>query len=141
MCNYLQLFSRSKAAGGEADLSSARSAGVRMSESICVFTASTCVYGAQSELELLRLSFNLLRQPVLGATQPPVKWISALFPRVKWPGRGVKHEPFFRAEVKERIELYFYSLSGPSWPVLQRTSTLLLPLPLPLNSLKVYVRV
>jgi hypothetical protein len=31
------------------------------------------------------------------------------------------------AEVKERVEVYLYSASGPSWPVLGRT----LPLPLP----------
>jgi hypothetical protein len=31
------------------------------------------------------------------------------------------------AEVKERVELYLYSTSGPSWPVIGRT----LPLPLP----------
>jgi len=39
-------------------------------------------------------------------------------PGVKWPGRGVDHSPSFSAEVKERVELYLYSPSGPSWPVL-----------------------
>jgi len=34
------------------------------------------------------------------------------------------------AEVKERVELYLYSLSGPSWPVLGWT----LPLPLPFRN-------
>ena len=43
-----------------------------------------------------------------------------VIPGVKRPGRGVDH-----AEVKERVELYLYSSSGPSWPVLGRT----LPLP------------
>jgi len=33
---------------------------------------------------------------------------------VELPGRGVDHPP----EVKERVELYLYSPSGPSWPVL-----------------------
>ena len=37
-------------------------------------------------------------------------------PGVKRPGRGVDHPP--RAEVKERVELYLYSASGPSWSVL-----------------------
>ena len=37
---------------------------------------------------------------------------------VKRPGRGVNHPPPSRAEVKERVELYLYSPSGPSWPVL-----------------------
>jgi hypothetical protein len=40
------------------------------------------------------------------------------FPGVKWTGRGVDHPPPSRAEVKERLELYVYSPSGPSWPVL-----------------------
>jgi len=37
---------------------------------------------------------------------------------VKRPGRGVDDPPPSGAEVKERVELYLYSSSGPSWPVL-----------------------
>jgi hypothetical protein len=44
---------------------------------------------------------------------------------VKRPGRGVDHPPSSSARVKERVELYLYSPSGPSWPILGRT----LPLP------------
>jgi hypothetical protein len=33
-------------------------------------------------------------------------------------GRGVDHPPPSSAEVKERVELYLYSPSVPSWPVL-----------------------
>jgi len=40
------------------------------------------------------------------------------FPGVKRPGRGVDHAPPSNAEVKERVELYLYFPSGPSWPVL-----------------------
>ena len=40
------------------------------------------------------------------------------FPGVKRPGRGVDHPPSSSAEVKERVELYLYSLSGPSWPII-----------------------
>jgi len=40
------------------------------------------------------------------------------FPGVKRPGRGVDHPSTCSAEVKERVALYFYSPSGPSWPVL-----------------------
>jgi hypothetical protein len=40
------------------------------------------------------------------------------FPGVKRPGRGVDHPPPSSAEVKEIVELYLYSPSGPSWPVL-----------------------
>jgi len=40
------------------------------------------------------------------------------FPGVKRPGRGVDHPPQYSAEVKERVELYLYSPSGPSWAVI-----------------------
>ena len=43
-------------------------------------------------------------------------WVS--FPGVKRPGRDVDHPPPSIAEVKKRVELYLYSLSGPSWSVL-----------------------
>jgi hypothetical protein len=39
------------------------------------------------------------------------------FPGVKRPGCGVDHPPPSSAKVKERVQLYFYSPSGPSWPV------------------------
>jgi len=39
------------------------------------------------------------------------------FPHVKRPKRGVDHPPPSSAEVKERVELYLYNPSGPSWPV------------------------
>ena len=41
-------------------------------------------------------------------------------PGVKRPGRGVNHPPPSNAEIKERVELYLYSLSKSSWPVLRR---------------------
>ena len=42
----------------------------------------------------------------------------ARFPGVKRPGRGVDRPRTFRVEVKERVQLYLYSHSGPLWPVL-----------------------
>jgi len=39
------------------------------------------------------------------------------FPGIKWPVHGVDHPPPSSAEVKERVGLYLYSPSGPSWPV------------------------
>ena len=65
-------------------------------------------------------------RPALGPTQPPIQWVPGLS-RGK-SGRGVAlttHSPS-RAEVEGRVELYLYSPSGPSWPVLGWT----LPLPL-----------
>jgi len=51
---------------------------------------------------------------------------TASFPVVKWPGRAVDHPLPYSAEVKESVELYLYSTSGPSWPVIG----CILPLPL-----------
>ena len=45
-------------------------------------------------------------------------------PGVNRPGRGVDHPLPSSAEVKERVVLYLYSPSGPSWPVLGTTSPL-----------------
>jgi hypothetical protein len=42
----------------------------------------------------------------------------ASLPGVKWPGHGVNHSPPSSAEVKEKVELYLYSHSGSSWPVI-----------------------
>ena len=39
------------------------------------------------------------------------------FPGVKRPGGGVGHPPPSSADVKERVELYIYTPSGPSWHV------------------------
>jgi len=41
------------------------------------------------------------------------------FPGIKWPGRGVDYRPPKCAEVKERLDLYLFSTSGPSWPVVE----------------------
>jgi len=46
------------------------------------------------------------------------KMRTGFFPGVKWPGCSVDHPPPSSAEVKERVELYLYSPSGPSWLVL-----------------------
>jgi len=40
-----------------------------------------------------------------------------LFWGVKLPRRGVNHPPPTIAEGKEKVKLYLYSSSGPSWPV------------------------
>ena len=42
-------------------------------------------------------------------------------PGVKRPGRGVDHPPPPKRRGHERVGLYLYSPSGPSWPVLGRT--------------------
>ena len=39
-------------------------------------------------------------------------------PEVKWWGHGVDHPPPSSVEVREGVELYLYSTSGTSWPVI-----------------------
>ena len=59
--------------------------------------------------------------PVETSTKPhPASYTvgTGSFPGAKWPGRGINHPLPSSAEVKERVELYLYSPSGPSWPVL-----------------------
>jgi hypothetical protein len=72
--------------------------------------------------------FPHLFRPALGPTQTPIKWVPCLFPGVKRPGLGVDHPPSSSAKVKEKVQQFLYSPSGPSWPVLGRT----VPLPLPM---------
>jgi hypothetical protein len=62
--------------------------------------------------------FPHLSRPTLRPTQPPIQCSSDLSRGVKRPRRGVGHTPQSSPKVKERIELYLYSPSGPSWPVL-----------------------
>jgi hypothetical protein len=63
----------------------------------------------------------------LGPTQPPRHRVPGRSRGVKRPGRGVDQSPTSSAEVKERVELYLYSASGPSWLVLWWTLPLSLP--------------
>jgi len=46
------------------------------------------------------------------------------FPGVNRPRSGVDHPPPSSAVVKERVELYLYSPSGLSWPVIGRNLAL-----------------
>ena len=43
------------------------------------------------------------------------------FPGVKRPGRGADHPSPSKRRGPERVQLYLYSPSGPSWPVIGRT--------------------
>jgi len=47
---------------------------------------------------------------VLGPSQFTVKLVPGIFPGANRPGRGVSQPPLSSTEVKERVELYFYSL-------------------------------
>jgi hypothetical protein len=54
----------------------------------------------------------------LGPTKPPAQQVPFSFLGAERPERGVDHPTLPSAEVKERSELYLYSLSGPSWSVI-----------------------
>jgi len=49
----------------------------------------------------------------LGPTQPPISKGTGYLLGVKQPRHGIDHPPPSSAEVKERVELYIYSPSGP----------------------------
>jgi len=52
----------------------------------------------------------------LGPTPPPIQWVpGSLSLGVKRSRREADHSPPYRAEVKERVELHFYSPNTPSW--------------------------
>jgi hypothetical protein len=48
----------------------------------------------------------------------PASYAMSTFSGVKRPGRDVYYTPLSSAEVNERVELYLYSPSGRSWPVI-----------------------
>jgi hypothetical protein len=69
----------------------------------------------------------------LGPTQPPIQWVPGLSPGDKAVGAWRWIPIQSSVEVKERVELYRYSLSGPSWPVLGWSYLYIL---VPLNAFK-----
>jgi hypothetical protein len=64
-----------------------------------------------------RRDFPHLSRPDLGSTQTPVQWLPGLS-GCKAAGAWRRPPTPSRAEVKEKVELYIYSPSGHSWPVL-----------------------
>jgi len=56
--------------------------------------------------------------PSIPALGPSYTMGTGYFSGVKGQRRDVDHAPPFSAEVKKRVELYLYSPSRSSWPVL-----------------------
>jgi hypothetical protein len=59
--------------------------------------------------------------PALGPIQPPVQQVPALCLGGKAAGAWCCPLAPSSAEVKEKVELYLYCSSGPSWPVLRQS--------------------
>ena len=85
--------------------------------------------GAVGIANALRAGWSGDRIPVAAIFSTPVQicseaypasytMVTGSFPGIKRPGRGVDYPPISSAEVKERVQLYFCSTSGPSWRVL-----------------------
>ena len=67
--------------------------------------------------------FSAPVQPGPGASPASCTMGTGSFPGVKRPGRGADHPPTSKCRGHERVGLYLYSPSGPSWPVIGRTFT------------------
>jgi hypothetical protein len=65
--------------------------------------------------------FSTCIQTSPGAQPASCTMRTGSFPQAKQPRWGIDHPPPSTAEVKETVELYLYSSSGTSWPVLERT--------------------
>ena len=70
----------------------------------------------------METKFSAPAQTGPGAFPASCKIGTVFFPRVKsGRGRCVNHPPPFSAEVKERVELVFLSVTEPLWRVVGRT--------------------
>jgi hypothetical protein len=68
--------------------------------------------------------FSAPSRVALEPTHSSVQWVPGPFPRDEAAGCGVDHSPPSSTEFKERAELYLYSASGSSWPILGCALTL-----------------
>jgi len=98
---------------------------------ICRHFCSTCEYsdslwaGLSGDWIPVEARFSAPLQTGPGPHPASYTMGNGSFPGVKQPVNGIDHSPPYSAKVKERVELYLYSTSGPSRPVIGWT--LLLP--------------
>jgi hypothetical protein len=59
-----------------------------------------------------------MSRPALGPIQPTNTMGTAPSSGIKGLRSGVDHQPPFSAEVREILQVYLYTPSRPSWPVL-----------------------
>ena len=90
-----------------------RSSASQQLVSIVMYVCAQIAYSVQ---RLATCAGEICRTRPDGVRGPP----SLLCNGYRLSGLGVTfvHTPPFSAEVKERVEIYFYSPSRPSWPVL-----------------------
>jgi hypothetical protein len=74
-------------------------------------------YGLEGQIPV-EVRFSTPAQTGPGAHPASYTMGTGSFSGVKQLGHGIVHPPQSSTEVKERVELYLYSPSGPSWPVL-----------------------
>jgi hypothetical protein len=80
-----------------------------------IYTGSKRKVGAGDRISVGRY-FPHPSRPVLRPNQPPTQWV---YPRDKAAEVWRLPPTPSSAEVKERVELYLHSPSGPRWPVLR----------------------
>ena len=68
-------------------------------------------------------------RPALGPTWPPIRWVLGLFFMQSGQCLALTTHSHLTPRLREKVELYLYSSSGPSWPVTGWTLPLLSPLP------------
>jgi hypothetical protein len=81
---------------------------------LCATRNVMCTASCSSRFDIEKRALGL------EAVSPSLRTtVTVSFPRVKRPGLGVDHPRPSSAEVKERVEIYLFSPSGASWPVLR----------------------
>ena len=76
------------------------------------------IVGIATRYGMVGMKFSAPVQTGPGAHPASYTMGTGSFPGVKRPGHGSDQPPPTSVEVKKRVELYLYSPTGPSWPVL-----------------------